>query len=106
MLGLQLHRWLSTSPLPRAAAAVLGRLLGVLRSLLQRHVVGPLGRLLTQLVWVQVQLSADEELDEGTRVSARVNSCVSLLFGSIRWEGIFLSCLCGCTLLLHLVDSC
>lgn len=84
MLGLRLHHWLSTSPLPKAAAAVLVRVLRVLRSCMQQHVVGPLGRLLTQLVWVQVQLSTDDELDEDTRVSARVNSCVSLLFGSIR----------------------
>lgn len=84
MLSLQLHHWLTHSPLPKAAVAVLARVLRSLRALLQQHVVGPLGRLLTQLVWVQVQLSTDDVLDEGTRLSARINSCVSLLFGSIR----------------------
>lgn len=84
MLILQLQRWLSHSKLPKTAAAVLARALSALRALLQQHVARPLGRLLTQLVWVQVQLSADDVMDEGTHVSARLNSCVSLLFGSIR----------------------
>jgi hypothetical protein len=56
-----------------------------MQALLQQYVAGPLGRLLTQLVWVQIQLSSDDVLDEGTKMSARLNSCVSLLFGSIRW---------------------
>lgn len=86
LLSLQLHHWLTHSPLPKAAVAVLTRALRSLRSLLQQHVLGPLGRLLTQLVWVQVQLSSDDVLEEGTRLSARINSCVSLLFGSIRCE--------------------
>lgn len=88
VLGVHLHRWLSRSKAPAAAAAVLGKALGCLRRLLQQHVARPLGRLLTQLVWVQVQLSADDVMDEGTRVSARVNSCVSLLFGAIRCVGV------------------
>lgn len=85
LLGLHLHRWLRNSHVPKAAAAVLARVLRSMRALLQRYVAGPLGRLLTQLVWVQIQLSTDDVLDEGTRVSARLNSRVSLLFGSIRW---------------------
>jgi hypothetical protein len=84
-LGLQLQHWLNTSEIPQAAVAVLTRVLRSLRALLQQYVAGPLGRLLTQLVWVQIQLSTDDVLDEGTRLSARLNSCVSLLFGSIRY---------------------
>lgn len=83
-LGMQLRHWLNTSQVPQAAVAVLSRVLRSLRALLQQYVAGPLGRLLTQLVWVQIQLSTDDVLDEGTRLSARLNSCVSLLFGSIR----------------------
>lgn len=83
-LGIQLQHWLNTSQVPQAAVAVLTRVLRSLRALLQQYVAGPLGQLLTQLVWVQIQLSTDDVLDEGTRLSARLNSCVSLLFGSIR----------------------
>lgn len=86
-LGIQLQHWLNTSQVPQAAVAVLSRVLRSLRALLQQYVAGPLGRLLTQLVWVQIQLSTDDVLDEGTRLSARLNSCVSLLFGSIRCVG-------------------
>jgi hypothetical protein len=88
VLGLRLHHWLSNNELPRAAVAVLARVLRSLRLALQQHVAQPLGRLLTQLVWIQIQLSTDEVPEEGTRLSARLNSCVSLLFGSIRWVGV------------------
>lgn len=84
VLGLELQHWLSNSHVPKAAAAVLARVLRSMRTLLQQYVAGPLGRLLTQLVWVQIRLSTDDVLDEGTRLSARLNSCISLLFGSIR----------------------
>lgn len=84
VLGLQLQHWLSHSQLAKAAADALVRALRALRTLLQQHVALPLGRLLTQLVWVQVQLSTDDVLDEGVALAARLNSCVSLLFGSIR----------------------
>lgn len=87
VLGLRLHHWLANNELPRAAVAVLARAFRSLRLALQQHVAQPLGRLLTQLVWIQIQLSTDEVPEEGTRLSARLNSCVSLLFGSIRWVG-------------------
>jgi hypothetical protein len=81
----QLRAWAAASKLPRAAALHLARALAALGQLLRLHVGRPLGRLLTQLVWVQVRLSTDDALDDGTRLSARLNSAVSLLFGSVRW---------------------
>lgn len=80
----QLKSWAGRSKLPGAAAVLLGRQLQRLWQLLCRYVGRPLGSLLTQLVWVQVRLSSDEVLEEGTKLSARLHSAVSLLFGTIR----------------------
>jgi hypothetical protein len=97
LFGLHLHRWIRNSHVLKAAGPVLARVLRSMRALLQQYVAGPLGRLLTQLVWVRIQMSTDDVLDEGTKISARLNSCVSLLFGSIRcvrvaWLGFVADC--------------
>lgn len=79
--------WLSRHSYLAQRPVVLLRL--VVRALhqLQRatlRVARPLGQFLSQLASIQIRISTNDDLDDQTKASARINSAVSMLFGAIK----------------------
>jgi hypothetical protein len=52
---------------------------------LRLKLLAPIGQLLCGLLSLQLRISTNDDLDDATKLSARINSCVTLLFGAVRW---------------------
>lgn len=51
---------------------------------LRVKLLAPIGQLLSGLLSLQLRISTNDDLDDATKLSARLNSCLSLLFGAVR----------------------
>jgi hypothetical protein len=51
---------------------------------LRVKLLAPLGQLLSGLLSLQLRISTNDDLDDATKLSARVNSCFTMLFGAVR----------------------
>jgi hypothetical protein len=51
---------------------------------LRLKLLAPLRQLLCGLLSLQLRISTNDDLDDATKLSARVNSCITLLFGAVR----------------------
>lgn len=51
---------------------------------LRLKLLAPIGQLLCGLLSLQLRISTNDDLDDATKCSARLNSCLTLLFGAIR----------------------
>jgi hypothetical protein len=51
---------------------------------LRVKLLAPLGQLLSGLLSLQLRISTNDDLDDATKLSARVNSCLTMLFGAVR----------------------
>lgn len=80
-------KWLESHPyLLRHPGALLR---SVWKSLQQVHrlllqLARPVVQLLSQLISIQIRISTNDDYDEQTKLSARINSAISLLYGAIR----------------------
>jgi hypothetical protein len=69
--------------------AVLASIAQALRWL-RVKLLAPIGQLLSGLLSLQLRISTNDDLDDSTKLSARVNSCLTMLFGAVR-------CVASCT---------
>jgi hypothetical protein len=51
---------------------------------LREKLLAPIGQLLSGLLSLQLRITTNDDLDGSTKLSARVNSCLTMLFGAVR----------------------